>query len=140
MLKELAARANSDDSKISHEDFMNFLSENNLLSKKKAILAHLAAQNIGIMKKKSVLKQEKLGEYNLFLSNFQKEPKAVLKRVKKGLGIIETATISYIFGGDETVRKNQKYIKYFLKENEIKPAKAPAKKPAKASGDRAEIV
>ena len=140
MFKELAARASGDDSKISHEDFMNFLSENNLLNKKKEILAHLASQNIGIMKKKSVLKQEKLGEYHLFLNNFQKELKAILKRVKKGLGIIETATISYIFGGDDTVRKNQKYIKYFLKENEIKPAKAPAKKSAKASGDRAEIV
>jgi len=140
MLQELAARARGDDAKISHEDFMNFLSDNNLLSRKKEILAHLASLNIGIMKKRSLLSQEKLGEYNRFLNIFQKELKAVLKRVKKGLGIIETSAISYIFGGEEAVRKNQKYIKHFLKENDIKPAKAPAKKTAKPAGERAEIV
>jgi len=140
MLKELVERAQNDDSKISQEEFMLFLSENNLLVKKKEITAHLDAQNIRILKKKSVLSQEKLGEYNVFRENFQKELKAILKRVKKGLGIIETTAINYIFGGDETVRKNQKFIKHFLKENEIKPAKSPAKKAAKAGGERSEIV
>ena len=35
--------------------------------KKKEITAHLASLNIKILKKKSVLNQEKLGEYNNFL-------------------------------------------------------------------------
>jgi RNA polymerase primary sigma factor len=140
MLKELVERAQNNDSKISQEAFMSFLSENNLLTRKKEINAHLDAQNIRILKKKSVLSQEKLGEYNTFKENFQKELKAILKRVKKGLGIIETSAINYIFGGDETVRKHQKFIKHFLKENEIKPSKAPAKKAAKAGGERSEIV
>ncbi len=140
MLKELAERAQNDDSKISQEAFMIFLSENNLLTRKKEITAHLDSLNIRILKKKSTLSLEKLGEYNLFRENFQKELKAILKRVKKGLGIIETAAINYIFGGEETVRKNQKFIKHFLKENEIKPAKAPAKKAAKSGGERSEIV
>ena len=140
MLKELVERAQNNDSKISHEAFMAFLSENNLLTKKKEINAHLEAHSIRILKKKSVLSQEKLGEYNVFKDNFQKELKAILKRVKKGLGLIETAAINYIFGGDETVRKHQKFIKHFLKENEIKPHKAPAKKTAKAGGERSEIV
>ena len=140
MLKELATRALADDAKISHEKFMDFLSENNLLPKKKEISAHLASLDIRILKKKSALSQEKIGEYNNFLTNFQKELKAILKRVKKGLGVIETSAINYIFGGDETVRKNQKYIKHFLKENEIKPFKGAAKKPAKAGGERSEIV
>ncbi len=140
MLKELAERAQNDDSKISQEAFMIFLSENNLLTKKKEISAYLDSQNIRILKKKSTLSLEKLGEYNAFRDSFQKELKAILKRVKKGLGIIETAAINYIFGGEETVRKNQKFIKHFLKENEIKPSKAPAKKAAKAGGERSEIV
>ena len=140
MLKELAERAQNDDSKISQEAFMIFLSENNLLTKKKEISAHLDSLNIRILKKKSTLTLEKLGEYNLFRESFQKELKAILKRVKKGLGIIETSAINYIFGGEEAVRKNQKFIKHFLKENEIKPAKAPAKKTAKAGGERSEIV
>ncbi len=140
MLKELAEQAQNDDSKISQEEFMIFLSENNLLTKKKEITAHLDSLNIRILKKKTTLSQEKLGEYNVFRENFQKELKAILKRVKKGLGIIETAAINYIFGGEETVRKNQKFIKHFLKENEIKPSKAPAKKAAKSGGERSEIV
>ena len=140
MLKEIVTRAQNEDAKISHEAFMTFLSENNLLTKKKEIVAHLESLSIRILKKKSALSLEKMSEYNAFRENFQKELKAILKRVKKGLGIIETAAINYIFGGDETVRKNQKYIKHFLKENAIKPSKAPAKKAAKAGGERAEIV
>jgi hypothetical protein len=53
MLKELVARALADDAKISHEKFMDFLSENNLLPKKKEISAHLVSLNIRILKKKS---------------------------------------------------------------------------------------
>ena len=140
MLKEIVTRAQNEDSKISHEAFMTFLSENNLLTKKKEIVAHLESLSIRILKKKSALSLEKMNEYNAFRENFQKELKAILKRVKKGLGIIETSAINYIFGGDETVRRNQKYIKHFLKENAIKPAKSPAKKAAKAGGERTEIV
>ena len=143
MLKELAERAQNDDSKISQEAFMIFLSENNLLTRKKEITAHLDSLNIRILKKKSTLSLEKLGEYNLFRENFQKELKAILKRVKKGLGIIETAAINYIFGGEETVRKNQKFIKHFLKENEIKPVKAPGQESGQgraASGPRSSAI
>jgi len=140
MLKEIVARAQNDDSKISHEAFMTFLSENNLLTRKKEIVSHLESLSIRILKKKSALSLEKMNEYNAFRENFQKELKAILKRVKKGLGIIETAAINYIFGGDEAVRKNQKYIKHFLKENAIRPTKAPAKKAAKPGGERTEIV
>ena len=61
-----------------------FLSENNLLSIKKEIIAHLASLNIKILRKKPVLNQEKLGEYNDFLNDFRKELKAILKKVKEG--------------------------------------------------------
>ncbi len=140
MLRELVARAQAEDGKISHEAFMNFLSENSLLPRKKEIVAHLEANSIRILKKKSLLSLERLNEYNAFRESFAKELKAILKRVKKGLGIIEAAAINYIFGGEETVRKNQKFIKHFLKENDIKPAKAPAKKAAKPGSERSEIV
>ena len=140
MLRELVARAQAEDGKISHEAFMTFLSENSLLPRKKEIVAHLEANSIRLLKKKSLLSLERLNEYNAFRENFAKELKAILKRVKKGLGIIETAAINYIFGGEETVRKNQKFIKHFLKENDIKPAKAPPKKAAKPGGERSEIV
>ena len=140
MLKEIVTRAQGNDAKISHEAFMTFLSENNLLTRKKELVAHLESLSIRILKKKSTLSLEKLNEYNVFRENFQKELQAILKRVKKGLGIIETAAINYIFGGDETVRKNQKFIKYFLKENSIKPTKPPAKKVAKTGAERSELV
>jgi RNA polymerase primary sigma factor len=140
MIKELVQRAKTKDARLSHEEFMDFLSENSLLPRKKEILAHLASLDIRVLKKASLQSQQKLNEYNNFLSSFQKELKAVLKRVKKGLGIIESSTINFIFGGDDTVRKNQKFIKHFLKENEIKPFKGPAKKAAKAGGEKAEIV
>jgi RNA polymerase primary sigma factor len=140
IMSELIEAAKANDAKISHDDFMAFLGENNLLPKKKEITSHLASLNLKVLKKKSVLNQEKLNEYNAFLNDFRKELKAILKRVKKGFGLIETSAISYIFGSDETVKKNQKFIKYFLKENEIKPSKGPAKKAAKSGGERAEIV
>ena len=140
MLKELIEAAKADDGKIKHDDFMVFLDENNLLAKKKEITSHLASLNIKILKKKLVLNQEKLSEYNNFLNEFRKELKAVLKKVKKGFGLIETSAISYIFGSDEALKKNQKFIKHFLKENEIKPSKGPAKKAAKSGGERSEIV
>ena len=88
----------------------------------------------------TVLNQEKLAEYNNFLNDFRKELKAVLKKVKKGFGIIEVAAINYIFGSDEMFKKNQKFIKHFLKENEIKPIKRAVKKVAKAGSERSEIV
>ena len=140
IIKELIEAAKVNDAKIKYDDFMVFLDENNLLKKKKEITSHLASLNIKVMKKKSVLSQEKINEYNNFLNEFRKELKAVLKRVKKGFGIIETSAITYIFGSDEAVKKNQKHIKYFLKENEIKPSKKPAKKASKSGGERSEIV
>ena len=140
IIKELIEAAKDNDAKINHDDFMRFLDENNLLVKKKEITAHLTSLNIRVLKKKSVLNQEKLSEYNNFLNDFRKELKAILKRVKKGFGLIEASAISYIFGSDETVKKNQKFIKYFLKENEIKPSKGPVKKASKSGGERSEIV
>ncbi len=140
MIKELVTRAQANDAKISQEDFMEFLSENNLLAKKKEISAQLSSLDIRIMKKKPIPNKEKLNEYNKFLTNFAKELKAILKKVKKGLGIIETSSINFIFGSDDAVRKNQKFIKHFLKENEIKPFKGPVKKAAKAGSERSEIV
>ena len=132
IMRELIETANANDAKIKHEDFMNFLSENNLLEHKKEIVAHLGSLNIKILRKMTVLNQEKLAEYNSFLTDFRKELKAILKKVKKGFGIIEIAAINYIFGSEEAFKKNQKFIKHFLKENEIKPIKRAAKKVTKA--------
>jgi RNA polymerase primary sigma factor len=140
IIRELIETANANDAKIKHEDFMDFLSENNLLGHKKEIAAHLLSLNIKILRKMTVLNQEKLGEYNNFLNDFRKELKAILKKVKKGFGIIEIAAINYIFGSDEAFTKNQKFIKHFLKENEIKPVKKAAKKITKAGHERSEIV
>jgi len=140
MIRELIETANTNDGKLSHESFMDFLSENNLLGHKKDIMAHLLSLNIKILRKMTAVNQEKLNEYNIFLDSFRKELKAILKKVKKGFGIIEVAAISYIFGSEEAFKKNQKFIKHFLKENEIKPIKRPAKKGVKAHGERSEIV
>ncbi len=140
MIRELSETANANDGKLSHEKFMGFLSENNLLGHKKDILAHLLSLNIRIQRKITAVNQEKLNEYNIFLDTFRKELKAILKKVKKGFGIIDVAAISYIFGSEEVFKKNQKFIKHFLKENEIKPIKRPAKKGVKAHGERSEIV
>jgi RNA polymerase primary sigma factor len=140
MIRELIETANANDAKITHEYFMDFLSENNLLEHKKDIMAHLLSLNIKISRKMTVVNQEKLGEYNIFLNDFRNELKAVLKKVKKGFGIIEVAAITYIFGSDEAFKKNQKYIKHFLKENDIKPIKRAAKKIVKPGHERTEIV
>jgi RNA polymerase primary sigma factor len=140
IIRELIEIAKADDAKIKHEDFMDFLSENNLLEHKKEIVAHLASLNIKILRKMTVLNQEKLVEYNNFLSDFRKELKSILSKVKKGFGIIEVAAINYIFGSEETFKKNQKFIKHFLKENEIKPIKRAVKKVIKKGSERSEIV
>jgi RNA polymerase primary sigma factor len=140
MIRELIETANGHDGKLSHEDFMGFLSENNLLGHKKDIMTHLLSLNIRVQRKMTAVNQEKLNEYNHFLDTFRKELKAILKKVKKGFGIIDVAAINYIFGSEEVFKKNQKFIKHFLKENEIKPIKRPAKKGVKAQGERSEIV
>ena len=54
------------------------------LSIKKKLLPICCSLNIKILRKMTVLNQEKLAEYNTFLSDFRKELKAILKKVKKG--------------------------------------------------------
>jgi G:T/U-mismatch repair DNA glycosylase len=59
IIRELIETANANDAKIKHEDFMDFLSENNLLEHKKEITTHLLSLNIKILRKMTGFKSGK---------------------------------------------------------------------------------
>jgi len=139
MVNLLVEKANQNDGKIPYEAFMEFLGENNLMASKHEILSQLASLNVRIIKKIAV-NQEKIEEYRAFINEFKKELKALLKRGKKSFGIIENTYIFHIFENEEIIKKSIKFIKFYLKEHDIKIVKAPPKKATKPATEKSEIV
>ena len=140
LLKELCELARSGDDKLGYEDFVHFLKENSLLHNKKEITGILAAQNIKINRRKGGLSDEWLAHFAEFQNEFKKELKAITRRAKKNFGIIENNYIYYIFGAEDILKKNIKFFKHYLNENDIRIVKVPQKKAAKAAAAKSEIV
>ncbi|MCI0470122.1 MAG: hypothetical protein L0Y73_00525, partial [Candidatus Aminicenantes bacterium] len=128
------------DGRLKKEEFVEFLKEKNLTDHKKEIATHLAGMDIKIMRKKNILKPERLKAYNDFLTEYKKELRAIIRRSKKNFGIVESTFIHSLFENDEAFKNNLKLLKHYLKENEIKIIKIPKTKIPKATLEKNEIV
>jgi RNA polymerase primary sigma factor len=130
----------SKEGRIKKEVFLEFLKDKDLLDKKKEVVARLAAFNIKIMRKKNILKPERLKLYNDFLTQYKKELRAIVRRAKKNFGIVESTFIYNLFDNETEFKKNLKLLKHYLKENEIKIIKIPRAKMVKSNLEKSEIV
>ena len=140
LIIELTRIARVVEGRIKKEDFMEFLKDKDLMEQKKEVLSRLATLNIKIMRKKTILKPERLRMYNDFLTENKKELKAILRRAKKNFGIVESTFILNLFDNEERFKNNLKFLKHYLKENEIKIIKIPRTKPVKSALEKSEIV
>ncbi len=138
--EELNEMSQARDRKIKKEDFVEFLKEKKLVDHKKEIVSHLATMNIKIMRKKNILKPERLKMYNDFLTDYKKELRAVIRRAKKNFGIVESTFIRNLFESDEALKNNLKLLKHYLKENEVKIIKIPKPKISRTGIEKSEIV
>ena len=138
--KELSEMSQARDRKIKKEDFEEFLKEKNLVDQKKEIVSHLATMDIKIMRKKNILKPERLKLYNDFLTEYKKELRAIIRRAKKNFGIVESTFIRNLFESDEALKSNLKLLKHYLKENEVKIIKVPKTKIHRTGVEKSEIV
>jgi RNA polymerase primary sigma factor len=133
-------REMSKEGRIKKEVFLEFLKDKDLLDKKKEVVARLAEFDIKIMRKKNILKPERLKMYNDFLTQYKKELRAIVRRAKKNFGIVESTFIYNLFDNETEFKKNLKMLKHYLKENEIKIIKIPRTKMIKPNLEKSEIV
>ncbi len=140
LFNELIEISKGNNNKIEREDFTRFLEENNLMKQKKEITTRLGSMHIKISRKKSVMNSEKLQQYNDFLTEYKKELKSIVRRSKKHFGIVENTYISSLFDKEEVIKTNLKFIKLFLKENEIKLVNLPKPKAASSGQEKSDIV
>ncbi len=140
IIDELQDMSRAREGKIKKEDFLDFLKDKHLTGRKKEIVARLAEVNVKIMRRKNILKPERLKMYNDFLTEYKKELRAIIRRSKKNFGIVESTFIYNLFDNDEAFKKNLKLLKHYLKENEIKIIKIPRAKPVKTTLEKSEIV
>jgi RNA polymerase primary sigma factor len=140
IIEELQEMSKSREGKIKKEDFLDFLKDKDMVARKKEIVTQLAAMNIKIMRRKNILKPERLKMYNDFLTEYKKELRAIIRRSKKNFGLVESTFIFNLFENDESLKNNLKLLKHYLKENEIKIIKIPKAKVAKPSVEKSEIV
>jgi RNA polymerase primary sigma factor len=140
VLLELHEMSKPTEGKIKKEVFIEYLRQKNLLEHKKEIVSLLAAFNVKIMRKKNILKPERLKMYNDFLTEYKKELRAIVRRAKKNFGIVESTFIYNLFEDEVAFKKNLKLLKHYLKENEIKIIKIPRAKQVKGTLEKSEIV
>lgn len=140
IFEELNEMSRVRDGRLKKEEFVEFLKEKNLTDHKKEIATHLAGMDIKIMRKKNILKPERLKAYNDFLTEYKKELRAIIRRSKKNFGIVESTFIHSLFENDEAFKNNLKLLKHYLKENEVKIIKIPKTKIPKATLEKNEIV
>lgn len=107
---------------------------------KEEIDAHLASLDKKPIKKKKILKPERLKAYNDFLTEYKKELRAIQRRSKKNFGIVESTFIHALFESDDAFKNNLKLLKHYLKENDIKIIKIPKAKIPKTTVEKSEIV
>ncbi len=140
-IAELITIADKNNFKLRYKDFIKYLSDNNLLDNKKEIVKILRKNGIVISRVKPLLTdEEKKNGYMDFQNEFKKELRNILKRSKKNYGIIEDVFIERLFDSPEILKKNLKYLKYFLIENNIKIVKVPKEKIPKNLDEKADIV
>jgi RNA polymerase primary sigma factor len=140
VIKELHEMSKVNEGRIKKDVFMDFLKEKKLLNRKKEIISQLAALNVKILRRKNILKPERLKLYNDFLTRYKKELRAIVRRAKKNFGIVESTFIYNLFENEAAFKKNLKLLKHYLKENEIKIIKIPRTKAAKANLEKSEII
>ena len=140
IFEELNEMSRVRNGRIKKEDFVEFLKEKHLIEQKKEIASQLATMDIKIMRKKNILKPERLKAYNDFLTEYKKELRAIIRRSKKNFGIVENTFIHSLFENDEAFKNNLKLLKHYLKENEVKIIKIPKAKVPKATLEKSEIV
>jgi RNA polymerase primary sigma factor len=140
IIDELVQIAGSDDNKLKGEDFTVFLKNNNLLEQKKEITSILASQNIKVKRSQNILKPEGLKLYNEFLNVYKKELKVVMRRAKKYFGMVESTFIYKVFETEDIIKKNLKFLRHYLKENEVKIIKVPKSRSTKMTEEKSEIV
>lgn len=138
--EDLQKLSRANDGKIKKEVFLDYLKEKSLMDKKKEIASHLAGINVRIIRKKNILKPERLKIYNDFLTEYKKELRAIVRRAKKNLGIVESPFIYNLFDDEAAFKRNLKLLKHYLKENEIRIVKIPRAKPVKSTIEKSEIV
>jgi RNA polymerase primary sigma factor len=140
IIDELYDMAKKNDGKIKNEDLMEFLKEKDIVESKKEVVMKMAALEIKIIRKKNILKPERLRMYNDFLTKYKKELKAILRRAKKNFGLVESTFILNLFEGEQDFKENSKFLKHYIKENELKIVKIPKARPTKSNIERSEIV
>ncbi len=138
--EDLQKLSMANDGKIKKEIFLDYLKEKSLMDKKKEIASHLAGINVRIIRKKNILKPERLKIYNDFLTEYKKELRAIVRRAKKNLGVVESPFIYNLFDDEAAFKRNLKLLKHYLKENEIRIVKIPRAKPVKSTIEKSEIV
>jgi len=140
VIRELLDMSKNNDGRIKKEIFIDYLKERNVLELKKEIVTQLARYNIKIMRKKNILKPERLKLYNDFLTENKKELRAIIRRAKKNFGVVESTFIFNLFDDEAAFKRNLKLLKHYLKENEIKIVKIPRTKLVKTGLEKSEIV
>jgi RNA polymerase primary sigma factor len=140
IITELVEMSKTREGKIKKEDFVDFLKDKDLVARKKDIVTQLTAANVKIMRRKNILKPERLKMYNDFLTEYKKELRAIIRRSKKNFGLVESTFIFNLFENDDSFKNNLKLLKHYLKENEIKIIKIPKAKVAKPNVEKSEIV
>ncbi len=140
IISELVEMSKSNNGKLKRDDFIDFLEENGLTDQKKELTARLNALNVKVMRKRSIVKQENMAQYQEFLIQFHKELDAVMKRARKNYDMIESTFIFTLFENEDVLKENLKFLKHYLKENGIKIIKMPKQKVAKVETEKSEIV
>ncbi len=140
LIDELIELSKTSDDKIEREDFLKFLRENGLDGQKKDIINHLKSINIKIKYKRRVLSSEKMKMYNDFLTDYKKELQAIIKKSRKYFGMVETIFVYKLFEDETVFKKNIKFVKRYLKENDIKIIKPHKAKIVKHGMEKVEIV
>lgn len=128
------------DGKIEKDDFIDFLLENNLGKRKKEIVSHLLTLNVKIMRRSNMQNPKNVKLYGEFQAKYKKELKSILRRSKKHFGLVENTYILNLFEKKEKIKFNLKFIKHFLKENDIKLINIPGQKSSSNSDGKSDIV
>jgi RNA polymerase primary sigma factor len=139
ILDDLKSIAQEQGGLIKKEDFQIFIEENNLEHQKQELIEYLNSINIQVLKKKVILTQTNLKQYQEFLNEYKKELRSILRRSKKHYGIVEDTFVKNLFGED-ILKDYVRFVKHFFKENDIKIVKLPKKKLTKQIAEKSEIV
>ncbi len=120
IINELVELSKENENLIKAGDFVSFLKENNLYHRKEEILKILNTLNIKVVRETGRKNIEKQKEYLLFLNEYKKEIKELLRISKKNFGYIENSYLERLFNLNDCEQKIKTFIRFFLKKNQIK--------------------